>query len=53
MSVLKFIEANWNVPPITKRSRDNLPDPIASSADPYRPSNGPAIADLMDLFKFQ
>ncbi len=53
VSVLKFIEANWNVPPITKRSRDNLPDPIASSADPYRPSNGPAIADLMDLFKFQ
>jgi phospholipase C len=53
VSVLKFIEANWNVPPITKRSRDNLPDPIASSADPYRPTNGPAIGDLMDLFKFQ
>jgi phospholipase C len=52
VSVLKFIEANWNVPPITKRSRDNLPNP-ATGADPYRPTNRPAIGDLMDLFKFQ
>ena len=51
VSVLKFIEANWNVPPITTRSRDNLPNPT-SGADPYRPTNGPAIGDLMDLFKF-
>ena len=50
-SVLKFIEANWNVPPITKRSRDNLPNPV-TGADPYRPTNGPAIGDLMDLFQF-
>jgi phospholipase C len=48
---LKFIEANWGVPPITKRSRDNLPNPT-SGADPYIPTNGPAIGDLMDLFKF-
>jgi len=27
VSVLKFIEANWTVPPITGRSRDNLPNP--------------------------
>jgi phospholipase C len=52
VSVLKFIEANWNVPPITKRSRDNLPNPI-TGADPYKPTNGPAIGDLMDLFNFQ
>jgi len=52
VSILKFIEANWDVPPITKRSRDNLPDPI-TGADPYRPTNGPAIGDLMSLFKFQ
>jgi len=52
VSVLKFIEANWSVPPITKRSRDNLPNPI-TGADPYKPTNGPAIGNLMDLFNFQ
>ena len=52
VSVLKFIEANWTVPPITNRSRDNLPNPI-TGADPYKPTNGPAIGDLMDLFSFQ
>jgi len=52
VSVLKFIEANWSVPPVTKRSRDNLPNPT-TGADPYKPTNGPAIGDLMDLFKFQ
>jgi len=51
VSVLKFIEANWNVPPITNRSRDNLPNPV-TGADPYRPTNGPAIGNLMDLFQF-
>ncbi len=51
VSVLKFIEANWNVPPITGRSRDNLPNPMAG-ADPYKPTNRPAIGDLTDLFKF-
>jgi phospholipase C len=52
VSILKFIEANWNVPPITKRSRDNLPNPT-TGADPYKPTNGPAIGDLTDLFNFQ
>ena len=51
VSVLKFIEANWNVPPITSRSRDNLPNPT-TGADPYKPTNGPAIGDLTDLFQF-
>jgi phospholipase C len=51
VSVLKFIEANWNVPPITSRSRDNLPNPV-TGADPYKPTNGPAIGDLTDLFNF-
>src|SRR5215472_14261192 len=51
VSVLKFIEANWSVPPITKRSRDNLPNPT-TGADPYEPTNGPAIGDLKDLFRF-
>ncbi len=51
VSVLKFIEANWNVPPITNRSRDNLPNPV-TGADPYKPTNTPAIGNLMDLFQF-
>ena len=40
------------MPPITSRSRDNLPNPM-TGADPYKPTNGPAIGDLMDLFNFQ
>jgi phospholipase C len=51
VSVLKFIEANWKVPPISSRSRDNLRDPV-TGASPYVPINQPAIGDLMDLFKF-
>jgi phospholipase C len=52
VSILKFIEANWSVPPVTHRSRDNLPDPVASS-NPYVPANRPALGDLMDLFHFK
>lgn len=52
VSVLKFIEANWKLAPLTKRSRDNLPNPV-TGADPYRPVNRPAIGDLMDLFDFK
>jgi phospholipase C len=52
VSVLKFIENNWGVSPITGRSRDNLPNPT-TGADPYKPTNGPAIGDLTDLFNFQ
>jgi phospholipase C len=51
VSILKFIEANWSVPPISNRSRDNLPDPV-TGANPYVPINQPAIGDLMDLFNF-
>jgi phospholipase C len=52
VSVLKFIEHNWNLPTISGRSRDNLPNPIAGSDSPYVPTNTPAISDLMDLFNF-
>ena len=48
----KFVEANWGLGPISDRSRDNLPNPIASPANPYVPTNGPAIGDLMDMFNF-
>jgi phospholipase C len=52
VSILKFIEANWNLSPVTSVGRDNLPNPIASNGDPYVPKNTPAISDLMDLFDF-
>ena len=51
-SVLKFIERNWRMKPLSARSRDNLPNPVASSASPYKPTNGPAIGDLMSMFAF-
>ena len=52
VSILKFIERNWKLPPLSKRSRDNLPNPVASAANPYVPTNGPAIGDLLDMFQF-
>jgi phospholipase C len=52
VSVVKFIEANWGLKPLTNRSRDNYPNPVASKSNPYVPLNGPAIGDLMDLFNF-
>ena len=51
-SVLKFIERNWDLDPVTKRSRDNLPNPIATPANPYVPVNMPAVGDLFDMFDF-
>ena len=52
VSILKFIEANWKLAPLTKRSRDNFPNPVADSSNPYVPLNSPAIGDMMDLFNF-
>ena len=52
VSILKFIEANWGVPPVTSRSRDNFPNPVTSSSNPYVPLNSPALGDLTDLFSF-
>jgi phospholipase C len=52
VSILKFIEANWKVGPVTSRSRDNFPNPTATADNPYVPTNSPAIDDLMGLFKF-
>jgi phospholipase C len=51
VSILKFIESNWNLPPVTHRSRDNFPNPEVRD-NPYTPLNSPAISDLMDLFDF-
>jgi acid phosphatase len=52
VSILKFIEANWHLAPLSVRSRDHLPNPIPDPADPYVPANRPAIGDLMSLFQF-
>jgi len=52
VSVLKFIERNWNLGTISKRSRDNLPNPTPTKGNAYVPSNSPAIGDLFDLFDF-
>jgi phospholipase C len=51
-SVLKFIERNWHLKPLTDRSRDNLPNPVSEASNPYVPLNMPAIGDLFDMFDF-
>jgi phospholipase C len=52
VSILKFIERNWSLAPITNRSRDNFPNPTVAAAAPYVPTNSPAIDDLFDMFSF-
>jgi phospholipase C len=52
VSILKFVERNWKLPPITNRSRDNLPNPKALPDSPWVPRNSPALDDLFDLFDF-
>jgi Phosphoesterase family len=34
VSILKFVERNWRLPPLTERSRDNLPNPRATQDNP-------------------
>lgn len=52
VSILKFIEHNWGIAPLSARSRDNLPNPLHSKESLYVPLNRPAIGDLMNLFDF-
>ena len=52
VSILKFIERNWKLKPVTNRSRDNFPNPVAQYNNPYVPANSPAISDLFELFNF-
>jgi len=52
VSFAKFVEANWGLGPISKLGRDNLPNPVPSSASAYVPSNSPAIGNMMDMFVF-
>ena len=52
-SVLKFIERNWKLAPLSARSRDNHPNPVTTSANLYKPVNAtPALGDLMTMFNF-
>jgi phospholipase C len=51
-SVVKFIERNWRLRPLTARSRDNLPNPVMAAGNPYVPLNMPAIGDLFEMFDF-
>jgi len=53
VSLLKFIERNWSLPRISQRSRDNLPNPLYAKGNPYAPTNGAAIGDLMEFFNFK
>ena len=52
VSLLKFVERNWDMEPITRRSRDNLPNPLSLPSNPYVPANMPALDDLFDAFDF-
>jgi len=51
-SIVKFIERNWDLPKLSNRSRDNLPNPQTSDDNPYVPKNRPAIGDLWGNFSF-
>jgi phospholipase C len=51
VSILKFIERNWALPPVTQRSRDNFPNPVQPQGS-YAPVNSPALNDLFDFFNF-
>jgi phospholipase C len=52
VSIIKFIERNWHLKPITARSRDNFPNPKTRRNNPYAPINTPALSDLWDAFHF-
>ena len=49
VSILKFIEANWGLSPLSSYSEDNLPNPKPQA---YVPRNRPAIGNLMTMFDF-
>ncbi|MFM0737106.1 alkaline phosphatase family protein [Paraburkholderia xenovorans] len=51
-SVLKFIERNWRLQPLSARSRDRLPNPVGTAQNAYLPVNTTSIGDLMSMFSF-
>jgi acid phosphatase len=50
VSILKFIEANWLLPPLSSVSEDNLPN---ATPGRYVPKDRPAIGNLMTMFDFR
>ena len=52
VSILKFIQYNWGLQPLSSRSRDNLPNPQTLWRALYLPTNSPAIGDLTGMFGF-
>src|ERR1700676_3983865 len=52
VSILKFIEKNWGLKPLTHRSRDNFPNPAVEDENPYVPLNSPPLGVLFDMFVF-
>ena len=52
VSLMKFIERNWHLAPVSGQSRDTLPNPKFDEDNPYVPKNMPALGDLFDLFHF-
>jgi acid phosphatase len=50
VSILKFIEANWGLKPLTSYSEDNMPN---ATPQAYVPKARPAIGNLMTMFNFQ
>ncbi|QPF93712.1 phosphoesterase [Bradyrhizobium commune] len=52
VSITKFIERNWHLKPLGPKTRDTLPNPVASDDNPYVPVNRPAIGDLFGNFNF-
>ena len=49
VSILKFIEANWHLGPLSAQSEDNLPN---ATPEAYVPKVRPAIGNLMTMFNF-
>jgi acid phosphatase len=49
VSILKFIEANWRLSPLSAVSEDNLPNATPGA---YVPKDRPAIGNLMTMFDF-
>jgi phospholipase C len=50
-SLIKFVDYNWSLKPLSSTSRDNLPNPT-TGATPYIPGNSPALGDLTSMFNF-
>jgi hypothetical protein len=43
VSILKFIERNWSLRPLSSRSHDKFPNPRSDRDNPYVPKNSAAI----------